>query len=195
MPSQTKRRKARARRERLLQEVNVQHTHQGVISKETHQKLIKNFLKVPAEQRELIFKNSLCNDCLDTLPKLRCIKCFKKNTKFRKVEGYVPSTRHKLNPSVKLKRIQPEETPRRVVDLPRVQPQLIPKANTVVDKADLSRLTLEQKLQRISNSFCEKHLGRRATDLCIDCLQRQYDISTSFLEQEGQAEKENKRIN
>ena len=194
-PSQAKRRKARARRERLLQEVNKQHTHEGVISKETHCNLVNSFLKVPIDQRELIFKNSLCDSCLSTLPKLRCIKCFTKNVKFRKVEEYIPSTRHKLNPSVSLKRIQPEQKHKKGIVVPRLQPQFKPKANTVVDAADLSKLTLEQKLQRISNSFCEKHLGRQATDLCLDCLQRQYEVSTSFLEQKNQAEKENKNLN
>ena len=161
-PSQKKRRQARARRENLLHQIGEQLENEGIVDKELHEKLLFNFLKVPVENRELIFGNSFCKECIVCIPKFRCVKCFMKCTKFKKVEKYVPK---KIKSEKKIVKIQEHK----------------PRINTVVDNADLELLTLDQKLERIGNSFCKKHLRESSASNCIDCLQKQYEISTKFL--------------
>ena len=84
-PSQTKRRKDRARRERLLLQANLQQQATGVVNKITHEELVRKFLRVPVNLREEIFGSSFCKDCLQTILKRQCTKCFSKNTKIKKL--------------------------------------------------------------------------------------------------------------
>lgn len=88
-PSQSKRRKLRARREKLAQSLALQRSERS--SAEPQANLLKNYLKVPVEYRQDLFKHTFCKDCLFNNPKPNCIKCFSKNNKIKKINTPAPS--------------------------------------------------------------------------------------------------------
>lgn len=84
-PSQAKRRKIKERRQKLAQKSKIELQQLGRIESNTYQKLLENFNKIPSELKKDLFKHSLCDNCLNNLPKFKCSKCFSKNIKIKKI--------------------------------------------------------------------------------------------------------------